>query len=206
MTLNDIPKSGQSLGQTKVPINQNFQNIDAAFLVNHVPYTITSQGKHTLLEMVNQVAHPTTAPPASLLPGEITIYNFVNPVSTVNEAYIVKVNSGGVLGTSIPFTLSQLTGVGGYTYLPSGLLLQWGTVTVNIPPSSNPVTITYPTVFTIPAYNVVVSTLSNFNGDSDTFVRVSVFSVNPASFTVWCSPRTTTGSKTAIFTFFAIGT
>ena len=41
MALNNVPLSGQSLGVTRVPINQNFSVIDADFSVDHVAYNTT---------------------------------------------------------------------------------------------------------------------------------------------------------------------
>lgn len=133
MTLNNVPLTGQTLGQTKVPINGNFVSIDTAFAQDHVPYNTasgvsvasTGQGKH------NRVTFPvqSASPPAVVAAGDDVLYNFLFPGTAKNELYIHKQTQAGV--AEIPFTASSLSNVpplntqSGWTYLPSGILVKW---------------------------------------------------------------------------------
>src|ERR1700679_1659240 len=111
--LNNVPQASQSLGQTQVPIQANFTTIDAAFQQDHVPYTLSGQGKH------NQVTFPVQSPAPSFLSGEVGLYNLLG--ITQNELWINKNNQSGVV--NFPMTQSSLSnttptaGQGGWTYL-----------------------------------------------------------------------------------------
>ena len=126
MALNNVPLAGQSLGVTRNPINQNFNTINAAFLVDHVEYATGGQGKH------NKVTFPVQAPAPAFLPGEEGLYNFLYPTTAKNELFVHKQNQAGTV--DIPFTASAMSNVlqancvNGWTYLPSGLLVKWGKV------------------------------------------------------------------------------
>lgn len=138
MALNNVPLSGQSLDVTRVPINQNFSVIGAAFIVDHVDYNTTGQGKH------NRVTFPVQATQPTFAPGEEGLYNF--PLAGVNELYVNKQAFAGV--QQIPMTASLLSsqsptlGNGGWTYLPSGYYQTFGsgtgsglvTITLTYPP------------------------------------------------------------------------
>jgi hypothetical protein len=115
MALIDVPLTGQNLDQTRNPIRNNFLSVNNAFLVDHVTYNATGAGKHNKVTLPNQATAPTFAPP------EVGIYNFVNATSAINELYISKSD-----GTQVPSTASAQN-INGWTYLPSGLLLKWGT-------------------------------------------------------------------------------
>jgi hypothetical protein len=123
MALNNVPLTGQSLGVTRVPINQNFSVIDTAFSVDHVSYNTSGQGKH------NQVTLPVQAGAPTFATGDNGIYNLA--LSGVNEIYLHKQSAAGT--KEIPMTASILDTVanpaaysGGYTWLPSGIFLNWG--------------------------------------------------------------------------------
>lgn len=137
MALNPVPQSGQTLGQTRVPIFGNFTTINAAFLVDHVEYNTTGQGKH------NKVTFPAQSPAPTFLSGEEGLYNLLNGTTSKNELYVHKQTSAGT--ADIPFTASVLSNSiptnnsNGWTYLPSGILVKW---MINLPVpnvGSNPV-------------------------------------------------------------------
>lgn len=88
----------------------------------------------------NWIYLPTNAaaiPPAGAAfpAGELGIYSATSPFSAKNELYVNKTNQATVV--QVPMTESILSaasapaiGSTGYTYLPSGLILKWGTVAV----------------------------------------------------------------------------
>ncbi len=119
-TLNDVPQSGQTLGITQPLIRNNFTTIDTAFQVDHVPYSTTGQGKHNKVTMPVQAADP--VPGA----GEAIMYNKLSAVTAANEVWISR--SGG---TPVPITASTGNTQNGYTYFPSGIILQYGYAAAN---------------------------------------------------------------------------
>lgn len=140
MPLNNVPLSGQTLNQTRVPINQNFAVIATTFAVDHVDYNVSGQGKH------NKVSFPVQSPASTFSAGDLGLYSFLNPTTGKNELYVHKIQNATT--ADIPLTASVLStstpaqNIGGWTYLPSGIFQTWGsgngngltTVTLSNPP------------------------------------------------------------------------
>ena len=186
MALNNIPLAGQSLGTTRAPINQNFSVIDAAFQIDHVDYNIAGQGKH------NKVTFPVQGSAPAFTVGDIGLFNLA--VGGTNELNIT--NSSGV---TTPFTKS-LAANPGWTYIPSGMIMAWGTGTVT---GGGNVTINYSTVPGIPTFTVftaapqlvrvVTSSVANTLAVGNTY--------GLTSFTVYSSG----GSGSQQFAWFVLG-
>ena len=130
MALNNVPLSGQTLGQTRTAVNQNFSLIDTAFQVDHVDYNDPNQGQHDKVTLLPQGGAP------SFAAGSDGIYclPYNNGTTTLNEVFVHKQTNAST--QDIPFTASILSStspannIAGWTYLPSGLQLQWKTVSV----------------------------------------------------------------------------
>jgi hypothetical protein len=126
MALNNVPLAGQSLGVTRNPINTNFNTINADFLVDHVEYVTGGAGKH------NKVTFPVQAAAPGFLGGEEGLYNLLYATTTKNELFVHKQINAGT--TDIPFTASKMSNntfpasENGWSYLPSGLLVKWGSM------------------------------------------------------------------------------
>jgi hypothetical protein len=146
--LNVVPVAGQSLGASRDLISQNFSVIDTAFTVNHVPYNDGSgnQGKHAFVQFNVLGSAPTP------IASDISMYNFNSTLTGLNELFIVKADGT----TTTPMTASDQATTG-WTYLPSGLLLKWGTT--NAVNGSNPFVYTYPTSASTPVFNAVYSVM-----------------------------------------------
>lgn len=120
MTLNNVPLAGQTLGQTQAPINQNFINIDAAFLVNHVPYNTTNQGMH------NVISFPVQNPVPMPLAGIPQLYSQLSAITAQPELVFAH-----QLGSTAPLAaqIVEFTSAGwdnpGWTRFPSGIMLKW---------------------------------------------------------------------------------
>jgi hypothetical protein len=123
-TLIDVPLSGQTLGQTRVPIRTNFTVISDAFQIDHVAYNAAGQGKHKWITFPVQVQ--ATAQAALTYP-DIGLYSSLYATTGINELFFR--NSGNVV-PDVPFTASAYA-PNGFAYLPSGILLKWGTSGVN---------------------------------------------------------------------------
>lgn len=118
MALNDVPQPGQTLALTQPLIRNNFSTIDSAFSVDHVSYNLGGAGKHNKVTFPVQSSTPT-------FPGDIGLYNKVDPTTMVSQLYFTTST-----GTTYPMTASArqsfTSGGNGYSYLPSGLVVQWG--------------------------------------------------------------------------------
>ncbi len=146
MPLNDVPLplTSQNLQNTQNPIRQNFLDIGSGFAVDHQAFASVNAGYHNKLTMPQQ-----TPAPAGIASTAVLYY------FTDNELYLNKNN-----GTAVPFTKSSQT-TSGYTYLPSGILLQWASAGIN--DNQNPVAINFPITFPNACLQVVISSVQGTN-------------------------------------------
>lgn len=127
MTLNNVPLSGQTLGNTRVPINQNFVTIDTAFQVDHVPYVTSGQGKHNKVTFPNQTSTPT------FVASEMGMFNQLKNPTPRQDIWIIR---GDDTGNPYPMTgynnksPASSAPTNGWTYIPSGMIMAWGTATI----------------------------------------------------------------------------
>jgi hypothetical protein len=112
---NNIPAATDQISLSQPQIQTNFGSIDSLIQVDHATFASTNAGFH------NKITFPVQPSAPSFALGNIGLYSFLNPTTTVNELYITLQD-----GTRVPMSASSKAGVG-YTYLPSGLLIQWGT-------------------------------------------------------------------------------
>lgn len=191
------PKANQLLSQSQPIIQNNFAQIQNSFDVNHYDFDEgTDNGKHMYVEMPAQSA----APPILFAAGEIATYSFLNAATGVNELYVNKTNEATVV--QVPMTASTLSltslpnaGTGGWTYLPSGLVLVWGNSAFVTPGGFNGIntaTITLP----ITIQRVLSVVVCPFNGSTtnDLNFAVRVIDMGMTSFRVFISSRTNTGA------------
>jgi hypothetical protein len=113
--LNQVPQSSQTLAQTQNLILQNFTTyIDAAFQVDHVPYTTPGQGKH------NKVSFPVQGSQPMLDSGDFGLYNFGGALVVASGSTILGKLTGSSLTTN------------GWSYWPTGALVKWGQITLGV--------------------------------------------------------------------------
>jgi len=203
----NIPQPNNLLSQSQDDILNNFQAIQTLIGVNHVNFGASDQGKHKWITFPIQAAIPPSG--SGFNAGELGLYNAVNTTTTQSELYINKTNQATVV--QVPMTASILSynsappaNFGGWTYLPSGLLLYFGsysavtgsfTVTLSGPP-------TVPVATQL--IQVLVCPYSTTAGDVNTAVRLQQI-ISGTQFSVYISNRTTVGPATGGFQFLAIG-
>ncbi len=119
------------------------------------------------------------------------------PQTGVNELFIVKAD-----GTTTPIT-ARAASTNGWSYLPSGILLKWGTTTsIN---ASSPFAYLYPTGSSIPVFTSVYSvqlTVVDSNPPYDTVVTVQTGTMATTGFSV---VYTGTPPNSTVVTYLAIG-
>lgn len=115
-----IPADGQSLGNSKPQVRGNFTTIFNAFAVNHVALDSLPQGIHKRVDLL-EVSTP--AP----LAGMDTLYAQATSIP-LGELFYIRGGSPDVIQMTngTPVNASS-----GSTFLPGGMLMQWGFETLN---------------------------------------------------------------------------
>lgn len=123
--LNVVPVVGQTLGNSRDLIAANFATINTAFSVNHVQYNDGSgnQGKH------NFVQFPAAVPTGVTSATEVALYSRNGTTSGIPELFFQR--AGGLANTGYTFT-EGTNAAQGWTRLPSGLIMKWGSSTAAI--------------------------------------------------------------------------
>ena len=156
----NIPTTGQSLGNTRDAIRNNFTNYNDVISVNHYAPNLAEQGKHKFIQM------PEVAAPPATLPNEIGLY----PKDVGGDARLFLRQENN--GTEIQISgADPLIGTSGYTFLPGGITLQWGSEVKN----GSTGTLTFPVAFTT-VFQVVAAI-------SQSDRKLAVTSVTNANFT-----------------------
>jgi len=168
----DIPQSGESLGGTRARINTNFQQIAVVEAVNHVAFNAAGEGKHKFLQMPEQSAAPTTAG------NEAGFYSA--QANSVSQLFMRRESDGATLqltASDVSDVTAQATE--GYSCLPGGLLIQYGSIGAEA--SSSTYTITFPKAFSSAPYSVV---MSPFKAGTVSTVDSYVQTVSTTDFTI----------------------
>ncbi len=155
----DLPISGESLGSTRDRIRGNFQETAAVLAINHIAFNTVGKGKHKFLQMPEQVSAPAT------LVNEAGFYakQATNPAEA--NLFFRGEDSGGGGGKEYQLTSADQTNNatfgtftayaanqnGGWTFLPGGLVMQYGTV-------STTSTVTFPKAFKAATVPIVTLT------------------------------------------------
>jgi hypothetical protein len=181
------PQDGSSLGQSKATIRNNLDGTFQTLAVDHVSNNgpnMQPAGYHTVAHFVPQG----TNPPAVTGYGQLfskTINSF-----TTDQALFWETGAGLIQQLTVNLTPSATTN--GYTFLPGGLIFQWGIV--NFPPRNGTVTFATANIsFPGNCFNVLTTMIGNSSGGND----VGVFSVTKTAFQ-W----TFTGSSSSSYTGF----
>jgi hypothetical protein len=128
MALNLVPQANQSLGQTQNPILTNFTVIDTTYSTDHVTFNaLSNQGLHNKVTFVQQAG---TIPAADIGTDNILMYGLISGDTSRTELFLKRFTDGNI-NLGIPFTVYKNPSAAlNYTYLPSGVLVQWGVVSV----------------------------------------------------------------------------
>lgn len=162
-------------------IQQNFSQLDTSFGINHFTYSnaTANNGKHTFVQMVKS-----TVIPAGLSANEGTLYTktpssvtnlYYSPDNSSKEYQMTATDTANfnVFGTNTvyPSSPANPNQKGGWTFLPGGLILQYGTL--SSPGSSG--TIKFPKAFATGVYSINIS-FSRTGGSTTQQTRIDSFS------------------------------
>jgi len=208
MPYTQVPKSGQTLGQTRDQIRNNIQALNASLENNHIALDNGADtGKHKYVQM------PIRSPQNNA--GEGTLYtstvggetqlNYITDGQGLNYQLTRTINgsytrfSTNTAYVSIPPNPNTVSG--GWTFLPGGMLLQYGLVNIENSPGTTKVT--YPVAFpsgTDP-YTIQVTAVVTSSTSGDQTASVRSTSGNGVSFQIG---STSSGNVTQFY-WMAIG-
>lgn len=208
-----IPQSGDFLSISQGQILNNFGAIQSLIDTDHVDFSSGTAvaGQHDRISFTVQ-----TSPPAQNLPnranwvaGQVGLYSSLNATTNKNELYINKTNNSGIvqipgtasiLGTSNP-TPGAFGNATGWTMLPSGIKMVWGTFTGS--GASQTITLVGAQQFATTILSVQLTVIGNSTTAVQALARVRVIAAN--SFDAVVSDVTGSTFSTANVMFLAIG-
>lgn len=192
----NIPTGLVNLDVDYQNLQNNFSQLDTSFGVNHIKFSVApNNGKHTFVEMPIS-----TVIPSPLTGSEGTLYTktanaasqlFYTPDNSTNEYQLTR---------TISASFGTFSSATGWTYLPGGLLMQWGQAT-SVGTSLPNTTVIFPVAFTNPSYSVNCTIITT--ADSRFFVEI--YDISTSQFRA--VTRDSGGSKTSgiLFSWMAIG-
>lgn len=172
----NVPTANQLISQSQPIINANFAALESF--------------GNGYAEISIQVSAP------SFTAGNDGLYVLNNATTTKNEMYIHKQTQAGT--TAIPFTASVMSNVAtascinGWSYLPSGLLMKWGTTAAAATPVAITPTVTgggpnFTKVFTVyvTGYDTALATFTcgQATAANDTSGNFTAYCANPSATT-----------------------
>ena len=207
--LPNIPQATDQLSVSQGNILNNFTILGAiAGNANPASASINNNAGFNWLYLPTNGA---SIPPAgsSFPAANVALYSATDSVTSKNELYINKTNNSGlvqipatesILGTSNP--VPGTFGGTGWTMLPSGIKLVWGTITgSNVGPTT--VTLTGNQVFAHTILSIQCTIISANATPLQALVRVQTISAN--SFTAVTSDVTGTAFSPFHFMYFIVG-
>ena len=123
-----IPADGQSLGNSKPQVRGNFTYFSNTLALNHFATNSANAGKHQFVEMPVIAARPTIiASEGGLYTKNVT--SNIGPTTSPELFWSVNVGGPEYQVTARSTNVTLMAAQSGWTFLPGGLLLQWGLAT-----------------------------------------------------------------------------
>ncbi len=169
-----LPNTGQSLGQTRAAVRENFNLLQTTINANHVDVS-SGDGKHKFLQMPEQGSAPAT------LANEAGFYSKVGVSPAESNLFFRGENNGfeyqltkaiaastAKLGTNTALPAAPVvskTGTGGWSFIPGAMLLQYGVVTGMS--ASGSYTFNFPIPFNSAPYTVILQPVRSSTSNVD---------------------------------------
>ena len=154
-----IPTGIVNLDDDYKNIQNNFSQLDTSFGINHFPFSenTVKNGKHTYINMVDNVAIPSGV--NVLVANEGTLYTkttaaitdmFYTPDASLNEYQMTRTDAANfaTFATDTNYAPVVATRIGGWTFLPGGLILQYGNMTETAANTAGGTEVIFPIPFT----------------------------------------------------------
>lgn len=203
----NIPQPADFLSNSQGQILTNFQEANAVMGVNHYAFSpaISNKGKHTFLQMPERDLGPNPIPITAV--DEIGLYSKVGTNPSETNLFMRAENSGG--GGGFEYQLTHVDSAattefatntiyatvpvnfrGGWTFLPGGLILQYGLAIISNTGGNN--TVPFPRVFNVGVYSIVTTGFTTTGSTNTTLVN----NVTTTNFTI---VNTSSGSVLSMY-------
>jgi hypothetical protein len=221
----NTPQGQNQISATTNLIQQNFEAIRDWTDVDHVQITGAggNEGKHNKVSLIQQVwvAGGGFTPAINLATGRGTlgIFAALNAANDPNSqsrmwAVIPRKTAAAWEIVNIPFTESTILGtnptdgIPGYSWLPSGILIQWGGVSVTISDTTSffTGTATFPIPFPKAIFRIIISNVATTDNNGcaavadDSARTLNGFTATARAFFIGA-----TGPNSRSFNYIAIG-
>lgn len=194
----NIPRPTDLLSTSQGDLLANNAALDASFGRNHVPFsTVTNNGKHSFIEMPVSAGIPAPAP--GLISGEGTIYTrsitdtlavtssvlYYTPDNSTNQYRLTNTSTADAakFGNSTAYSAGL---IGGWTFLPGGMIMNYG---FKANPVNNDI-ITFARPYPTGASIFITLTAYRSNSDDKT-ISVEKNSITTAQFQIILSTTST---------------
>jgi hypothetical protein len=172
----NIPTGTVKLNQDYINIRNNFGQLETTYSTDHVPLSEPTQnGFHKAVHMVQQVAPAAVAGVGSLY------CTTTNDLYDTDQVLYYQTGLDKIIQMSRNFV--PLAAQNGYTFLPGGLVLQWGFET-RVPSSDQSGTVTLPIPFKNNFFNVMVSISNSANTTANGTASARITALNLTTFSV----------------------
>lgn len=186
----------------------NTASINSIIAVDHVGFNANGGGKHKFVRLLNPTSYAFTLPLGAANEGMLSALTtgavtdiYYRPDSTTDQYQLTRTISASKtkFGTNNAYPSNAspagATTTGGWTFLPGGLLLQYGTVTAPGNPST---TVSFPIAFTSTPFAMTISIKRNSGSNDNLFIN----SKSSTTFTYFAS---TSNAGFQSFDWMAIG-
>lgn len=121
----NIPNGNTKLNQDYINIRDNFQQLNTTYGIDHVPLTDNSplNGYHKAVHLVQQVAPGAVA-------GVGSLYTTTTSVINTDETLFYKSGANRIM--QLTMNVQPVAAANGYSFLPGGILFQWGVVDAGV--------------------------------------------------------------------------
>jgi hypothetical protein len=169
-----IPQPGDKPSSSQAQILSNFTVLNTTFGLNHYAFNSgVNAGKHKYSTYFNQAAGPATGATEGAL--------YCKLQSARSGLYFRRESSGSeILMTN---KTTPVVAASGCSFLPGGLLIQWGTISVPVGDSGN---FNFPAAFSATPYSIQLTFIRSAGASSTNAVYVTSGQVTSTRF------RTTT--------------
>lgn len=193
----NIPTGTVDLDQDYLNLRGNFQQLNIAYGVDHVPFSDTSGVPPTGISGMHNIIHmrSNSTPAALTAVGQLFSANINDTFDTDTVLYFLT-GDGKLL--QLTSNVQPQRNTNGYTFLPGGILMQWGIATIVASGTTPILFITSNIDFPTTCWNVQVTGIRTNSGGDGVFVLDG--SVSATGFTA----RNGSGSITQIY-WTAIG-
>jgi hypothetical protein len=206
MTYNpNVPLTGQSLNETRDPIKNNFTVIDNDFQQDHVAFNESGAGKHNqcIFPQVSSNGPATSANENAIYSKDVggEPHLFWRPESQAAGGDEYQLTLASTANTATFATNTTYTGSnnGGWTFLPGGLILMYGSLDISVTGANGGSgSVTYP--FAFPSGNGPFSISTSITNPALT-IRLS----GTTSDTGFSASLTASSNGTSTIIWMAIG-